>query len=243
MRKSPSAASPTLSTNGRGRLRKLGGRGCAAAVLRDGGRSGGAPPRSSRQRRSDPTTGRRLKLGAAGRGDPQRRAHLGYPWHEDLNAPFGEGVACYPVNNRLGWRISTNEAYLEPARNRPNLAMLRRAGRLRDVRGPCRHRRTRASAGERLDDDCRGRGSALRGRRSLAGNLYVRGSGRRRCCASSASPSFATCRTSAAIFSNIPSCIHCRFEGRIRASRPKRVTRTAASATAPDWQARGGATC
>ena len=50
--------------------------------------------------------------------------NLGYPWHEDLNAPFGEGVACYPVNNRLGRRISTNEAYLEPARNRPNLAIL-----------------------------------------------------------------------------------------------------------------------
>jgi choline dehydrogenase len=48
---------------------------------------------------------------------------LGYPWHEDLNSPEGEGVACYPINNRAGRRVSTNEAYLEPARNRPNLTV------------------------------------------------------------------------------------------------------------------------
>ncbi|MBN9509939.1 MAG: GMC family oxidoreductase N-terminal domain-containing protein [Alphaproteobacteria bacterium] len=49
---------------------------------------------------------------------------LGYPWHDDLNAPTGEGVACYPINSRHGRRISTNEAYLEPARSRPNLRVL-----------------------------------------------------------------------------------------------------------------------
>jgi choline dehydrogenase-like flavoprotein len=49
---------------------------------------------------------------------------LGYPWHEDLNAAHGEGVACYPINNRFGRRVSTNEAYLEPARNRPNLMVV-----------------------------------------------------------------------------------------------------------------------
>jgi choline dehydrogenase-like flavoprotein len=49
---------------------------------------------------------------------------LGYPWHEDLNAAHGEGVACYPINNRFGRRVSTNEAYLEPARNRTNLAIV-----------------------------------------------------------------------------------------------------------------------
>jgi 5-(hydroxymethyl)furfural/furfural oxidase len=50
--------------------------------------------------------------------------NLGYPWHEDLNAAHGEGVACYPINNRFGRRVSTNEAYLEPARNRPNLTVV-----------------------------------------------------------------------------------------------------------------------
>lgn len=49
---------------------------------------------------------------------------LGYPWHEDLNAVEGEGVACYPINNRFGRRVSTNEAYLEPARSRPNLTVV-----------------------------------------------------------------------------------------------------------------------
>jgi 5-(hydroxymethyl)furfural/furfural oxidase len=45
----------------------------------------------------------------------------GYPWNPDLNAPDTEGVSCYPINSRNGRRVSTNEAYLEPARARPNL--------------------------------------------------------------------------------------------------------------------------
>jgi choline dehydrogenase-like flavoprotein len=45
----------------------------------------------------------------------------GYPWCDDVNGADGEGVACYPINSRNLRRISTNEAYLEPARNRANL--------------------------------------------------------------------------------------------------------------------------
>jgi choline dehydrogenase len=45
----------------------------------------------------------------------------GYPWNPDLNAPTGEGVSCYPINSRDGRRVTTNDAYLEPARTRPNL--------------------------------------------------------------------------------------------------------------------------
>lgn len=45
----------------------------------------------------------------------------GYPWKEDLNAPSGEGVSCYPINSRDGLRITTNDGYLEPARGRANL--------------------------------------------------------------------------------------------------------------------------
>ena len=45
----------------------------------------------------------------------------GYPWNPDVNAPTGEGVSCYPINSRDLRRISTNEAFLEPARGRPNL--------------------------------------------------------------------------------------------------------------------------
>ena len=45
----------------------------------------------------------------------------GHPWKPDLNAPDGEGVSCNPINSRGGQRVTTNDAYLEPARGRPNL--------------------------------------------------------------------------------------------------------------------------
>jgi choline dehydrogenase len=48
---------------------------------------------------------------------------LGYRWNDDLNAPDGEGVSCYPINSRDGQRVSTNDAYLEPARGRANLTI------------------------------------------------------------------------------------------------------------------------
>jgi choline dehydrogenase len=48
----------------------------------------------------------------------------GYPWNPDLNARTGEGVSCYPINSRDGRRISTNEAFLEQARERPNLEIV-----------------------------------------------------------------------------------------------------------------------
>lgn len=54
----------------------------------------------------------------------------GYPWHADLNAPDGEGVACNPINSRDGHRVTTNDAYLEPARGRANLEI--RGGALVD---------------------------------------------------------------------------------------------------------------
>jgi len=47
----------------------------------------------------------------------------GHPWKEDLNAPAGEGVSCYPINSRNGLRVTTNDGYLEPARRRPNLTI------------------------------------------------------------------------------------------------------------------------
>ena len=48
---------------------------------------------------------------------------LGHPWHEDHNAPGSTGVSPYAMNSRGGRRVSTNDAYLEPARPRPNLAV------------------------------------------------------------------------------------------------------------------------
>jgi 5-(hydroxymethyl)furfural/furfural oxidase len=49
---------------------------------------------------------------------------LGYPWHPDLNAPESTGISPLPVNRTTDNRVSTNDAYLEPARERPNLTIL-----------------------------------------------------------------------------------------------------------------------
>ena len=49
---------------------------------------------------------------------------LGHPWCEDLNAPDADGVCTYAINAASGRRVSTNDAYLEPARGRANLTIL-----------------------------------------------------------------------------------------------------------------------
>jgi choline dehydrogenase len=46
---------------------------------------------------------------------------LGYGWCADHNAPTGTGVSPYAINSRNQERVTTNDAYLEPARERPNL--------------------------------------------------------------------------------------------------------------------------
>lgn len=45
----------------------------------------------------------------------------GFGWAEDVNAPGATGVSPYPINSRDGRRVSTNDAYLEPARALPTL--------------------------------------------------------------------------------------------------------------------------
>jgi 5-(hydroxymethyl)furfural/furfural oxidase len=49
---------------------------------------------------------------------------LGYGWCDDHNAPEGTGVSPYAINSRDGVRVSTNDAYLEPARARANLTII-----------------------------------------------------------------------------------------------------------------------
>jgi choline dehydrogenase-like flavoprotein len=61
------------------------------------------------------------KWGPVDRGLRDAALATGYPWCADVNGADGEGVACYPINSRNSRRISTNEAYLEPARGRANL--------------------------------------------------------------------------------------------------------------------------
>ncbi|MQA08983.1 MAG: hypothetical protein GEU98_10635 [Pseudonocardiaceae bacterium] len=47
----------------------------------------------------------------------------GYSWDPDHNAPDGTGAAAFAMNIRDGIRVSTNDGYLEAARNRPNLTV------------------------------------------------------------------------------------------------------------------------
>ncbi|MGZ8476357.1 MAG: GMC family oxidoreductase N-terminal domain-containing protein [Candidatus Limnocylindria bacterium] len=49
---------------------------------------------------------------------------LGYGWSEDHNAPTATGVSPFGLNARDGARVTTNDAYLEPARERANLRIL-----------------------------------------------------------------------------------------------------------------------
>ena len=46
---------------------------------------------------------------------------LGYAWCDDHNAPTGTGVSPYGISARNGARVTTNDGYLEPARERSNL--------------------------------------------------------------------------------------------------------------------------
>jgi choline dehydrogenase len=62
--------------------------------------------------------------GPVDRGLRDAALAAGYPWNPDLNARTGEGISCYPINIRDGRRISANEAFLEPARDRPNLEII-----------------------------------------------------------------------------------------------------------------------
>ena len=49
---------------------------------------------------------------------------LGYPSADDLNDPTATGVTTYAINSRDQRRVSTNDAYLEPARARANLRIV-----------------------------------------------------------------------------------------------------------------------
>lgn len=49
---------------------------------------------------------------------------LGNPWSEDVNEPGTTGVSVFPCNSRDGVRVSANDGYLEPARDRSNLRVV-----------------------------------------------------------------------------------------------------------------------
>ncbi|MEV7733023.1 GMC family oxidoreductase N-terminal domain-containing protein [Streptomyces sp. NPDC088921] len=49
---------------------------------------------------------------------------IGHPWCDDHNGPTGTGVSPYGINARGGARVTANDGYLEPARQRPNLRIV-----------------------------------------------------------------------------------------------------------------------
>jgi len=65
----------------------------------------------------------REKWGAVDKSLCDAALDLGYGWAEDHNAPGATGVSPYAINSLNGVRVSTNDGYLEPARDRPNLTI------------------------------------------------------------------------------------------------------------------------
>jgi choline dehydrogenase len=77
--------------------------------------------------KSGPVPIRRLpegELGAVDRALREAALSLGYPACADHNEPSTTGVSRFASNTSPTRRISTNEAYLEPARGRANLSIL-----------------------------------------------------------------------------------------------------------------------
>lgn len=48
----------------------------------------------------------------------------GHTWHDDLNAPGSTGICSVPLNRVNDNRVSTNDGYLAPARDRVNLDVM-----------------------------------------------------------------------------------------------------------------------
>ncbi|RJL27230.1 GMC family oxidoreductase [Bailinhaonella thermotolerans] len=66
----------------------------------------------------------RAEWGAVSGGLAGAAAALGHPEHADLNAPGHTGLAPGAWHRGPQGRVTTNDAYLEPARDRPNLRVL-----------------------------------------------------------------------------------------------------------------------
>src|SRR5262249_50444843 len=62
--------------------------------------------------------------GVVAKAFSEAAAAAGAPWCDDINAPGARGVHPGPRNTRYGLRVTTNDAYLEPARDRSNLMIL-----------------------------------------------------------------------------------------------------------------------
>ncbi|HZU19254.1 MAG TPA: GMC family oxidoreductase N-terminal domain-containing protein [Candidatus Dormibacteraeota bacterium] len=94
-----------------------------------------SPPRTTTTSATSPTTGAAARCrctgsrSRAGEGLAFCEAALdaGYPFCPDHKAPGATGLCPFAMNIRDGRRVSTNDGYLEPARERPTL----------EIRGGC----------------------------------------------------------------------------------------------------------
>ena len=66
----------------------------------------------------------REEWGSVDRAVAEAAVASGYGWCDDHNAPIGTGVSPYAINSRNHIRVSCNDAYLEPARDRDNLSIV-----------------------------------------------------------------------------------------------------------------------
>jgi choline dehydrogenase-like flavoprotein len=67
----------------------------------------------------------RDQWGPADNALAEAATRLGYGWCDDHNGPEGTGVSPYGITARVGFgRVTTNDGYLEPARERPNLRVV-----------------------------------------------------------------------------------------------------------------------
>eukprot|EP00743_Colponemidia_sp_Colp-15_P003078 GILK01003326.1.p1 GENE.GILK01003326.1~~GILK01003326.1.p1 ORF type:complete len:599 (-),score=99.74 GILK01003326.1:200-1948(-) len=62
--------------------------------------------------------------GHVDRAQKEAAMDLGYGWFMDHNHPNSTGASVYAINSQNSRRVSTNDAYLEPARNRSNLLIV-----------------------------------------------------------------------------------------------------------------------
>lgn len=67
---------------------------------------------------------RRAEWGAVSRALAEAAHRLGHPDHPDLNAPDSTGIAPIPWHRGPAGRVTTNDAYLEAARDRSNLRVM-----------------------------------------------------------------------------------------------------------------------
>lgn len=59
--------------------------------------------------------------GAVDRALYEAGLQFGFGWHPDHNAPHATGISPLAINSRNNMRVSTNDAYLDPIRERTNL--------------------------------------------------------------------------------------------------------------------------